>query len=79
MEHIEPEKVDQTVKNIMAACDSCFFQISTVPDSMGSLVGHALHLTVKPHDWWKDKFVSLGYAVAWEERQEQAALFYLTT
>lgn len=79
MEHIEPEKVDTVIRNVMDACKSCFFQISTVPDHMGALIGHPLHLTVKPHTWWRDKFISLGYAVAWEEEQEMAALFYLTT
>jgi len=36
-----------------------------------------LHLTVKPHSWWKEKFISLGYAVRWEEDQISAALFHI--
>mgnify|MGYP001031141607 CR=1 FL=1 len=77
MEHIPPEDVDAVIKNIMASCDDCFFQISTVPDIMGAEIGQDLHLTVEPHAWWKNKFVSLGFAVAWEQEQDIAALFHI--
>lgn len=77
MEHIEPDKVDIVLSNIMAACDSCFFQISTIPDSMGALIGQDLHLSVHPLEWWEKRFVSLGYAVLWRDRQESAALFFV--
>lgn len=78
MEHIEPENVDTVLTNIMSACENCFFQISTVPDIMGALIGQDLHLTVKPLEWWEQKFVSLGYAVLWRDKQETAALFFVT-
>ena len=77
MEHIPPDLVDRTLCNILEACDSCFFQISTVPDDMGEIIGEVLHLTVQPHSWWREKFVSLGYAVAWEKEEEQTALFWI--
>jgi len=78
MEHIEPEKVDQTLRNIMHSGWRVFFQISTVPDHCGALIGHPLHLTVQPHSWWREKFLALGYAVQWEQEEDQAALFYVT-
>jgi len=78
MEHIEPEKVADVICNIMAHCNKCFFQISTVPDSMGVLIGQDLHLTVRPLKWWGDLFNSLGYSVEWSEDQSIAALFYVT-
>lgn len=79
MEHIPPDRVDQTIQNVMRACGRVFFQISTVPDQMGSLIGQQLHLSVHPHSWWKDKFESLGYAVEWSQEEPTAALFYVTT
>lgn len=77
MEHIPTDLVGTTIDNVMGACGSCFFQISTVPDDMGELIGETLHLTVKPHSWWRDKFCSLGYAVAWEREEETTALFWI--
>lgn len=78
MEHIEPEKVEDVINNIMAKCNKCFFQISTVPDSMGVLIGQDLHLTVRPLVWWEDLFTSLGFSVEWSEDQGIAALFYVS-
>lgn len=79
MEHIPPELVDITIDNVMAACEDCFFQISTIPDSLGGLVGQDLHLSVHPHEWWKRKFTSLGYAVLWEEETPITALFHISS
>lgn len=77
MEHIEPEKVDSVIKNIMACCSKGFFQISTVHDAMGALIGHPLHLTVRPHEWWNRKLKDLGFTVKWEEKSDIASLFFI--
>jgi hypothetical protein len=77
MEHIEPEKVDAAIKNIMDSCLECFFQISTVNDVMGDIIGHELHLTVQPHEWWREKFLSLGYVVKWESKEPITACFHI--
>jgi hypothetical protein len=44
--------VDKVLDNCLAACKHVFFQISTVDDVMGGMIGHPLHLTVKPYEWW---------------------------
>ena len=75
MEHIEPEKIAQTIKNILSSCPTVFFQISTVPDQMGSLIGMDLHLTVRTHEWWKKQFEGLGYYVSFEEEHEDSSIF----
>lgn len=77
MEHIPTDDVEKVIKNIMSSVKHAFFQISTVDDSFGKLIGEALHLTVKPHQWWKDLFKSLGYTVSWENEQDLASLFYI--
>jgi SAM-dependent methyltransferase len=60
MEHIEPRKVDKTLKNILAACKSVFFSIHFGPDNFGRLVGHPLHLTQECFVWWRDKLKLFG-------------------
>ncbi len=77
MEHLPTESVDDTITNIMNSAEEVFFQISTIPDSCGEAIGQELHLTVKPHQWWKEKFQSLGYQVSWQEEQKIASLFYI--
>lgn len=78
MEHIPPDQVDKVITNIMRASGRVFFQISLLPDGLGALIGHTLHLSVHPHDWWKAKFEQLGYSVTWSEDQVAAALYYVT-
>lgn len=74
MEHVED--VDAVLANIFAAAPRVFFQISTVPDNMGQLIGHKLHLTVRPLQWWRQKLALHG-AVKWESETPDAALFYV--
>jgi hypothetical protein len=62
----------------MQSAKSSFFQISLVPDVMGELIDHPLHLSVHPHEWWVSKFESLGFNVAWAEPQGVSSLFYVT-
>ena len=76
MEHIEPEKVDAVLVNIFRSAENVFFQISLVPDNMGALIGHPLHLTVQPFEWWVEKLSCFG-KVTWSEDQGIAALFYV--
>lgn len=78
MEHIQPELVRQVIKNIMSSAGKVFFQISTVPDTMGALIGQQLHLTVEPAQWWRELFLSLGYTVQWELEQDVAVMFFIT-
>ena len=77
MEHIPPADVEAVIRNVMRSARVTFFQISTVPDVMGALINQDLHLTVKPHGWWRDLFLSLGYEVRWSEEQDIAALFLI--
>lgn len=75
MEHIAPENVETVVRNIMDSAKTTFFQISTVPDNMGALIGQQLHLTVKPHSWWRDLFAGMGYDIDWEREMDIASMF----
>jgi hypothetical protein len=75
MEHIPPNAIDAVIQNIVEAAVETFFQISTVPDSFGPLVGGPLHLTVRSHAWWKEKFKSLGLEILTEENRGDASVF----
>lgn len=79
MEHIPPELVEQTIKNIMEATPCTFFQISLVPDNLGGLIGHPLHLSVHSFEWWAGLFARLGFYVLWHRDQGDSALFYIST
>jgi hypothetical protein len=78
MEHIPTDRVNYVIRKIMTCTEEAFFQISTVPDVMGALIGQELHLTVKPFEWWLGVFHGLGYRVKWSEKQDIAALFFIS-
>lgn len=77
MEHLPPESVDSVIKNILDSATLVFFQISCVDDVMGYLVGAPLHLTVKPHSWWKEQFEQNGAKVLWSEDLKESCQFYV--
>ena len=60
MEHIPTADVEAVLANITTAAKTVYFQISTVPDEMGSLINQRLHLTVRPHEWWAEKLSRYG-------------------
>lgn len=77
LEHLPPEWVRSVIRNIMAAAPCVFFQISTVPDTLGGLLGVELHLTVRRHEWWLNLFTTLGFTVQRHEDRGQASLFLI--
>jgi len=80
MEHIPPDEVDTVLTNIMRAAPHIFFNISTVDDVMGERIGHPLHLTVEPFEWWAKKLREHGAVVHWSHDADgKAALFYVSS
>lgn len=77
MEHIPPKDVETVINNIMDAAPSVFFQISTVPDGFGAVIGTPLHLSVHSHYWWSNEFQRLGYEITWDREDEAASLFHV--
>ena len=78
MEHLPPAQVDQVLVNILQAAQHVFFQISCVDDKMGALIGHPLHLTVQPYEWWHKKLQSLDCVIHWSRNDGHQALFYVS-
>jgi len=78
MEHIRPRLVDTVLDNCLLACQHVFFQISCEEDHCGALVGHDLHLSVHPYDWWLKKFNDRDCVVHWSQDKGGYCLFYVS-
>ena len=78
MEHIRPHHVDKVIENCLAACQHVFFQISTVDDKAGVLVGHKLHLSVHPYEWWLKKLKDHKCVIHWSNKTDNTCLFYVS-
>jgi SAM-dependent methyltransferase len=78
MEHIPPEDVNKVLTTVLMAARHVFFQISTVDDVCGALIGQPLHLSVHPYDWWLQKLQSLDCAVHWSVDKSDHCLFYVS-
>ena len=78
MEHIRPHHVDQVIENCLTACQHVFFQISTVDDKAGVLVGHKLHLSVHPYEWWLKKLKDHKCIIHWSNKTDNTCLFYVS-
>jgi hypothetical protein len=78
MEHIPPQDVEGVIRNIMEAAETVFFQISTVPDGFGQLIGQPLHLSVHDHDWWLTLFEDFNLRIVNNIRSQDASIFIVT-
>lgn len=78
LEHIDTPDVGPVIESVMSHCKTCFFQVSMIPDNCGQLIGQQLHLTVKPFEWWLDRFFSLGLALKHAKNDGNTATFLVT-
>ena len=78
MEHIRTHHVDKVIANCLEAAQHVFFQISTVDDKASELVGHKLHLTVRPFKWWLNKFKEHDCVIHWSKKTKSGCSFYVT-
>ena len=63
MEHFPPEQLDRVLANMFAITPKCYFQICTLPDGFGKIIGAPLHLSVFKPAWWRDKMTECGRKV----------------
>lgn len=78
MEHIPPKDVDKVLDNCLLACQHVFFQISCVDDVCGKIIGHPLHLSVHPYDWWLKKFQDRDCMIHWSKDCGDSCMFYVS-
>jgi hypothetical protein len=56
LEHLPPEKVDESLSEIARHTAKGFFvQVFLLPDIMGQHLNMTLHLTIEPWEWWAEK------------------------
>lgn len=63
MEHLPTVQVHPVLQLMSEHCRQLFFTIHFGPDHFGKIVGHPLHLTVKPFSWWRDSLRLYGRLV----------------
>ncbi len=78
MEHIPTDKVGKTIDACLRAVQHMFFMICLEDDVCGEAIGHALHLTVKPYEWWLERFNERGVAIHWSKNMGRNACFYVS-
>ena len=80
MEHIPTAHVDTVLQNILTSAQHVFFQICTKDDVMGTHpeVQEELHLTVRPFEWWAEKFKEFDATVQWSSVSENGCAFYVS-
>lgn len=78
MEHIPESDIDKTLDNILHSCQHVFFQIATKEDQFGEVLGHRLHLTVKPFSWWLKKLQDHECVIHWSKETPEDCIIYVT-
>jgi len=57
MEHIPEPHVSEAIAGLAKAVKyGCLWTVCHVPDVWGMRIGEPLHMTVRPHSWWLDRF-----------------------
>lgn len=79
MEHIPEEDVPAVLENILASAEHVFFSIATADDVLGAEIGEKLHMTVKPREWWEQKFRELEAVVHWTQDESNGFFAYATS
>jgi SAM-dependent methyltransferase len=75
LEHVPPEFTMLVLARLLAvARKGVFLSIALTPDCFGPWVGTALHQSVMPFTWWRDRMAELGEVV--ECRDLQATGLY---
>lgn len=78
MEHIPPKDVDRVLNVCLRACQHVFFQIATADDICGEMIGHKLHLSVHPFEWWLQKFNERDCVIHWSRNDVDSCMFYVS-
>jgi len=76
MEHIPPADTRKVLGHMFSASPRIFFSIGTAPDDCGALIGHTLHMEVRPHAWWRALLSEYG-RVVFERDEPGQSIFYV--
>ncbi len=70
LEHVEPEYIDQTLKYLSTKSRYIYHLIALSPAKLILPDGRNAHLILESKEWWRDKFISLGYNIIKEDYME---------
>lgn len=76
MEHIPSADTDAALDHMFTCAARIFFQIDTAPDCGGDLIGHDLHVTMRPHEEWRGILSRYG-RVLFERHDGRQSIFYV--
>lgn len=63
LEHIEPNLIDATLKEIADNCTHTYHLISCAPAKLILPDGRNAHLIQETPDWWRKRFLDLGFII----------------
>lgn len=63
LEHIEPNLIDQTLEEIADNCNHTYHLISCAPAKLILPDGRNAHLIQETPEWWRKKFLDLGFNI----------------
>ncbi len=66
LEHIEPEFLDETLEFLKNKSKRFYHLIALEPSRVVLPDGRNAHLIIETADWWKEKFIKLGYKITFE-------------
>lgn len=75
LEHIEPVFLDETLQFLSSKSKYIYHLISCAPAKLVLPDGRNAHLIQESKEWWKTKFINLGYNILKEDYSE----FYKTS
>lgn len=67
LEHVEPEYIDQTLKYLSTKSRYIYHLIALSPAKLILPDGRNAHLILESKEWWRDKFLNLGYNILKED------------
>lgn len=70
LEHVEPEHIDQTLQYLSTKSKYIYHLIALSPAKLILPDGRNAHLILESKDWWRAKFVNLGYNIIKEDYME---------
>ena len=66
LEHVEPQYLDETLKFLKTKSNRFYHLIALAPSRVTLPDGRNAHLILETADWWKSKFVNLGYSISFD-------------
>lgn len=70
LEHVEPELINETLEEIADNCKHTYHLISCAPAKLILPDGRNAHLIQETPDWWRQKFINLGFTIYKEQYVE---------